>query len=83
MINGFFAPYAYLGVVALLLYVVISLIGGLLLGKIIKKKWTSPIIIVIFLIIFYFLDLDYSFLILGLFVVSVLYAYLFLKKTKK
>jgi hypothetical protein len=55
----------------------------LILGKITHKKWMIAVVLIINSAIFYFLDLDLSFLILGVSLVSVIYIYLIKKRNEK
>lgn len=80
MFDGFFASYAYLGLVVFIIFFLISLIMGIILSKIVEKKWVSAVVVIIGVIGFYVLDLDYSFLFLGIIGLFIMLAYLFKKK---
>ncbi len=82
-VNGFFAPYAYLGMIFFVVFFLLSLLSGLMLGSIIGKKLIFLWVAITSCIIFYIFDLDYSFSILGFFAVSVAYVYFFKKFNKK
>ena len=56
--NGLFGGYAIIGIIVLGGYVLISLILGLLLGKLIGKIWMILPFTLLMLGLFYFLDLD-------------------------
>jgi len=82
-INGFFAPYVYLGMIYFAGFILISLAVGILLGKIINKKWTAAWVVIANCAIFYFFDLGNGSLILGIFSVFVMYLYFFRKISNK
>jgi hypothetical protein len=77
MSNGFFGQYVFIGWIVFAFFLAVSLLLGILLGKIIKKKWIAILIVIISVSFFYLLDLDYSFLFLGILGVVVFYFYLF------
>lgn len=75
--NGFFAPYAYMGIMYFLVLILISFFSGLLLKKIINKKWTVLIVVVASFFVLYLFDLGRSSFIIGIFTVATIYAYFF------
>jgi len=86
MINGFFAPYAYLGVMVFSAVIIFVFLLGWLANKIFKNKWALPLISFFSFIFFYFIDvkfLAYTFLLLSILISIILVVYNFIIKTKK
>ncbi len=84
--NGFFAPYAYLSIIALTIAVIFVFILAWLSVKAFKNKWAFPIVILIISFLCYFTDEAFLASIFGIFfviasVVITLYS-MFMKNKK-
>jgi hypothetical protein len=82
-VNGFFAPYAYLGMMYFALLMLIGLAGGIMLSKIFKRWWIFIVVLIIDFFIFYIFDLGLSSILITVFAVAVGYFYIFNKMKNK
>jgi membrane-bound ClpP family serine protease len=83
--NGFFAPYAYLGIVVFSVVIVFGFLLAWFFSKAFKTNWAYPMIMLLMAIIFYFFDvklMTYVFLILFFIslLISLIFKYLTIKK---
>jgi len=68
-----FFYYEKMGIYVFCMYLVISLILGIILGKIYKRNWFFLVVAIIMVFIFYYLDLDISlYILLFLFIATIL-----------
>lgn len=63
-------------------FIGVSLMAGILLGKLIQKRWTAILTVIASCVVFYFFDLDTSSLLLGFFAIFIGYIYFFKKFNK-
>jgi hypothetical protein len=71
----FFMPYATMGVIILVGYLIVTIVVGVILGKILNKRWIVAPVFILNLVIFYLLELNISiaYLLMVVVVLAVIY----------